>query len=276
MESKINYRALSMDEIVFDNRNKNYGAFALRKTADRNQLRALFIVGVFFISAFLIPTLLKSLGLFAETIQKKEIIISKFIDDKIFEKVDTKKTDIKDPPKPAHTNTQLKDDEKEMLASKDTAEIKKVVDKKPNPNEQFIGSPKGTTTATTIIPSPGGPGGGNSLTKQSSGPYEGTTFVGEMPSFVGGEDAFDEFVEKHIVYPQRAIEDDIEGTCEISFVVNGDGSLEQFSISSSSQNKDLDAAALALVKKLPKYNPGRQNGQAVRVWCVIPISFSLK
>ena len=276
MESKINYRALSMDEIVFDNRNKNYGAYLLRQKADRNQLRALFIVGGFFISAFLIPTLLKSLGLFAETIQKKEIIVSTIFDETIFEKIETKKDDIKDPPKTVQTNKQLSDKDREMLASKDTAEINKVVDKKPNPNEQFIGSPNGNTTATIILPGPGGPSGGNSLTKQSSGPYEGTTFVGEMPSFIGGEDAFDNFVEKHIIYPQSAIDDDIEGTCEIRFVVNGDGTLEQFSISKSSQNKDLDAAALALVKKLPKYNPGRQNGQAVRVWCVIPISFSLK
>jgi protein TonB len=276
MESKINYRALSMDEIVFDNRNKNYGAFILRQKADRNQLRALFIVGGFFVSAFLIPTLLKSLGLFAETIQKKEIIISKFFDDKIFDKVDTKKTDIKDPPKATQTNKHLTDDEREMLASKDTAEIEKVDEKKPNPNEQLVGSINGTTTATTIIPSLGGPGGGNGTAKPSRGPYEGTGFLGEMPSFIGGPDAFDQFVEKHVVYPTRAIEDDIEGTCEIRFVVNADGSLEQFSISSSSQDRDLDAAALALVKKLPKYNPGRQNGQAVRVWCVIPITFTLK
>ncbi len=276
MESKINYHALSMDEIVFDNRNKNYGAYILRQKADRNQLRALFIVGGFFISAFLIPTLLKSLGLFAETIQKKEIIVSTIFDETIFEKIETKKDDIKDPPKQAQTNKQLNDNDREMLASKDTAEINRVVEKKPNPNEQLVGSPNGNTTATIILPGPGGPSGGNSATKQSSGPYEGTTFVGEMPSFIGGEDAFDRFVEKHIIYPQSAIDDDIEGTCEIRFVVNGDGTLEQFSISKSSQNKDLDAAALALVKKLPKYNPGRQNGQAVRVWCVIPISFSLK
>ena len=276
MESKINYHALSMDEIVFDNRNKNYGAFILRKTADRNQVKALFIVGGFFISAFIVPMLLKSLGLFAETIQKKEIIVSTLFDETIFEKIETNKTDIKDPPKPAQTNKKLNDDDREMLASKDTAEINKVVEKKPNPNEQFVGSPNGTTTASTIIPGPSGPGGGNGNAKPSRGPYEGTTFLGEMPSFIGGPDAFDLFVEKHIVYPQRAIEDDIEGTCEIRFVVNTDGSLEQFSISNSSHDKDLDAAALALVKKLPKYNPGKQNGQAVRVWCVIPITFSLK
>ncbi len=273
MESKINYHALSMDEIVFDNRNKNYGAFILRQTSERNQLKALIMMAGISIAAFCLPILLKSLGFMAEKIIEKEILISCPMAAPIIEikKANTLATPQKTVPKKMLDNAN-----RQMEVSKDTAEIKNSIEKKPNINEQVIGSTSGVTTITSIVPGTVGPSFGSGTTKPNSGTYEGTTFTSEIPSFIGGQDAFDQFVEEHIIYPQRAIEDDVEGTCEIRFVVNVDGSLEQFSISNSSRNKELDVAALALVKKLPKYNPGRQNGQAVRVWCVIPITFTLK
>lgn len=275
MESKINYHALSMDEIVFDNRNKNYGAFILRKTSERNQLKALFIVGGFFLSAFLIPTLLKSLGLFAETIQKNEIIISRIFDDKIFEKIDIKRTDIKDPSKTKQIKDTKDNKVTEMVATKDTVPSEKEPEPKKRPDDLSIGAinpnPGGSVNGTPGPSGASGPSGTDHTTRGIAGP----DFSGEMPEFIGGDVEFQKFVEEHLEYPDRAREDDIEGNCEIKFVVNADGSIEQISISKSTNNKYLDAAALALVKKLPKYKPGSQNGHPVRVWCIIPISFSL-
>lgn len=277
MESKINYHALTMDEIVFDNRNKTYGAFILRKTSERNQLKAIFIVGGFFISAFLIPTLLKSLGLFVETIKKEETTVIKMIDDKIFEKIDPKKTDVKDPAtKQDQTTKQLDDKDREMLATKDSIPASKDPEPKKDPDDLSIGAlnpnlnmsgPTGPTQPSNT----GQPGGNGNHTKGILDPH----FKGEMPEFIGGQEAMDIFIEEHLIYPTRASDDEIEGICEIRFVVNADGTLEQISVSNSSNNKYLDAAALDVVKKMPRFKPGKQNDQAVRVWCIIPITFSL-
>ncbi|MDI1233421.1 MAG: TonB family protein [bacterium] len=270
MESKINYHVLSMDEIVFDNRNKNYGAFILRQTAEKNQLRALFICSGFFISVFFMPAILRSLGLIIETIKEPTVIISQPMSpiQPLKDEIKTLKTPVRNPPKSAShpTNSTL------LSTEIDTTRTEVL---KPNPNTNFTPIDNGPFSLT-IVSDPNGSG-----PSQPAGPEKGPGvmdpygYEGELPSYFGGQDAFDRFIEDHLIYPEAARIDELEGDCEIRFVVNTDGSLEQISVSKSSHYKVLDDAAIALVKKMPRFNPGKQNGQKVRVWCIIPLSFNI-
>ena len=98
--------------------------------------------------------------------------------------------------------------------------------------------------------------------------------VEQMPQFPGGEAALIKYLQTHINYPPMAAENDIQGKVIVQFVVKKDGSIGQVKVVRS-VDKDLDKEAVRVVKSFPKFNPGRQNGQAVNVWYTLPVTFKL-
>jgi protein TonB len=99
--------------------------------------------------------------------------------------------------------------------------------------------------------------------------------VEDMPSFMGGGlNAFSSFIQKNLKYPPMASENGIEGTVYIRFIVEKDGSINRVELLRG-VDPVLDKAAVAAVRRAPKWEPGKQRGKAVRVSCTIPIMFSL-
>ena len=99
--------------------------------------------------------------------------------------------------------------------------------------------------------------------------------VEQMPSFPGGTAAMMEFIKRTKVYPVSALKQNIQGRVIITFIVEKDGSLTNAKVIKS-VHPALDKEALRVVKKMPKWMPGKQNGNAVRVKYVLPITFRLK
>ena len=99
--------------------------------------------------------------------------------------------------------------------------------------------------------------------------------VEQMPEFPGGQEALLKYVNSSIQYPPQAAENGIEGRVVVQFVVEKDGSVGEVRIGRSI-TKDLDREAARVCKSLPKFIPGRQNGQPVRVWFTLPVTFSLQ
>ena len=99
--------------------------------------------------------------------------------------------------------------------------------------------------------------------------------VEQMPRFPGGEAALMKYLDSHIVYPPLAAMNEVEGRVVVQFVVKKDGSVGEVKIVRS-VDKDLDKEAIRVVKSLPKFTPGRQNGKAVNVWYTLPVPFKLK
>ena len=91
--------------------------------------------------------------------------------------------------------------------------------------------------------------------------------VEQMPQFPGGDAALMKFIDSHINYPPGA---KIQGRVILQFVVKKDGSIGEVKVVRS-VDKDLDKEAVRVIKSLPKFNPGRQNGQAVNVWYTLPV-----
>lgn len=99
--------------------------------------------------------------------------------------------------------------------------------------------------------------------------------VEQMPSFKGGDAALMEWLNKNIKYPVVAEENGIQGRVVATFVVERDGSITDVKIVKS-VDPSLDKEAVRVLKAMPKWIPGRQNGQPVRVKYTVPVTFRLQ
>ena len=96
----------------------------------------------------------------------------------------------------------------------------------------------------------------------------------QMPRFPGGEAALMKYIKSHIQYPAEALKNKIEGNVILQFVVQKTGKIGEVKVVRS-LDKDLDKEAVRVIKSLPKFTPGRQNGKAVSVWYTLPVTFTL-
>ena len=99
--------------------------------------------------------------------------------------------------------------------------------------------------------------------------------VEDMPAFPGGMEAMIQFLSSNIQYPADAQKQKVDGRVLVNFVVEKDGSITEVKVVKPTF-PSLDAEAIRVVKAMPKWKPGYQRGQAVRVQFTMPINFSLK
>lgn len=98
--------------------------------------------------------------------------------------------------------------------------------------------------------------------------------VEQMPEFPGGESKIIDFVKENLVYPETAQELGIEGRVTLRFVINKDGSISDIRVMRG-VDPVLDKEAIRLVKSMPKWIPGKQNGKEVPVEYTMPFTFKL-
>ncbi len=101
------------------------------------------------------------------------------------------------------------------------------------------------------------------------------TAVEQMPQFPGGEAELLKYIASHIKYPTMAAENNIQGRVVVKFVVGKDGRVGDVVVVRG-KDPDLDKEAVRVVKTLPNFIPGKMNGQAVSVWYTLPINFKLQ
>jgi len=99
--------------------------------------------------------------------------------------------------------------------------------------------------------------------------------VEQMPQFPGGEAALMKYLQSHMNYPPMAAENNVQGKVIVQFVVDKTGKVGEVKVVRS-VDKDLDKEAVRVCKSLPKFTPGRQNGQPVSVWYTLPVTFKLQ
>ena len=99
--------------------------------------------------------------------------------------------------------------------------------------------------------------------------------VEEMPSFPGGNGALMSYLASNIKYPVVAQENGVQGRVIVSFVVERDGSISDVRVARS-VDPSLDREAQRVVKSMPRWKPGKQNGSAVRVKYTVPVVFRLQ
>ena len=95
-----------------------------------------------------------------------------------------------------------------------------------------------------------------------------------MPSFPGGGEAIEKYLNDNIKYPKVARENDVQGRVEVSFVVERDGTLSNIRVARS-VDPFLDKEAKRVILSMPRWKPGKKDGNEVRVRYKLPVTFSL-
>ena len=99
--------------------------------------------------------------------------------------------------------------------------------------------------------------------------------VEQKPEFPGGEAAMYKYLGDNIVYPSAASEEGIQGRVVVEFVVGKDGSITNVKVVRP-RHPALDKEAVRVIKSMPKWIPGRNNGQPVKVTYTLPVTFKLQ
>jgi protein TonB len=279
-------------DLVFDNRNKSYGSYELRKHYTSRTFKALSITFTAILLGIGTPFVLSRLNAKATIVihqEPKEIVLSNAFADNVPEPPEPPAPPEPalppEPPKPVaptvtftppvivpdkdidpDTKPPSADDMKDKIAgpvNNDGMEggIAPALDNKP------YDGPFGSGDRTDNDKKGGG--------RSGQGSDEPFVSVEIMPEFPGGKAALMAYIQRSLRYPVEALEADIEGRVIISFVVNAKGEIEDAKVARGIGG-GCDKEALRMVNAMPKWKPGRQNGQNVKVYYTLPISFRLK
>ena len=96
-----------------------------------------------------------------------------------------------------------------------------------------------------------------------------------LPEFPGGISALMKYLSNNICYPEMALANDIQGRVVVKFVVEKDGSISGVTVVRG-VHEELDREAVRVVKSMPKWQPGKNNGQAVRCSFNLPVAFKIQ
>lgn len=251
--------------LIFQGRNKDYGAYAIRKRAGKRYARALLIVIVvtLIFVAFSLGTKLFMLYTFREAM-KEVTVLSRL---KPLEA--EKGHELKAVSAGRKALPQMKPG-----ASMDMPEIAEgIVDEKP----MGIDGPAMTDAEKeSLVADADSLHNANKADLPVEGPQlTPTEVVEQMPEFPGGLGAFMKWMDQHVVYPPSCIKAKIEGDVEVSFIVDATGQVSEPEVTKKC-HPDLDRAALAAIGKMPKWKPGRSGGQITAVRITVPVHFQTK
>ncbi|HQI45675.1 MAG TPA: energy transducer TonB [Bacteroidales bacterium] len=256
MSEKI--KTTNIDEITFEKRNKEYGAYYIRKRYNRYLSRAIFI-GIFAVAgATIIPFLI-----FKEA---SSVNIEKEVGAE-FANLEAPKTEEAPPPPPPPPPEAVEQKVKftAPVVTTDTVEETGMLNQD-DLNQQSTNTAPVEVEDFVVVEEEV-----VQVIEQEAPPL---TFVELMPTYVGGEEALYAFLGANIKYPTIARENNISGTVIVNFVVERDGSISNVKVI-----KDIGGGcgeeALRVVKTMPKWNVGKQNGSPVRVFFNLPVKFTL-
>lgn len=258
-----------MNEIIFANRNKNYGAYAIRSAYNSVVLKSIFIVtSSVFIFSF-------GLYLIYRSNVQKETVYTGTNDSVQVTFFDNKPDDFEKPKEktPPKTPAAFKSAVLSTNIS-DTTTIENnnnVVNGNQDPN----GNPNGDPNANSSLGT--GTATAPPTTYSPAIIEEPTAFPSENPEFEGGNRALLDFIAKNIVYPGLARDAGAEGTVYVSFIIDETGSVENAKVLKGI-GYGCDEESVRVINKIPKFKkPGRNtHGKPVKVIYNIPIKFKLK
>ena len=276
--SKVDLIDKNWVELVFDGRNKEYGAYVLRKETGMRNIKSMLLVFAVIIAimagvaakvaienAFPKKVAMETDVELSKLAQKKEAKVEKKAPVKVEEQkvVEKVKSSVKFTPPVIKKDDEVKPEE-ELKSQEDL-----------NKTKTAIGSfdVKGNDEAGGEVLK------AKEVIAQPEPPKEEETKVFDvvevMPSFPGGQAALFEWLSKNIKYPVVAEENGVQGRVIVTFVVERNGSITDVQVVKS-VDPSLDKEAVRVVKAMPHWIPGKQNGSAVRVKFTVPVTFRLQ
>jgi protein TonB len=249
-------------DIVFEGRNKAYGAYELRKENPKTTLRSLLIGALIFGLAVASPLIA---NLIPDSEDKDVVLDKKIVTIKLPPKEEKKPENLPPPPPPPPKVDQVK------FVKPVVAKTEEIVEEPPKITEikdKKLGAEniKGDPDAELRVEPPGN-GPVNQVVEEDNGIYN-TAGIQVQPEFPGGMEKFYKFVGKNFQVPE---EEGLKGKVFVTFVVEKDGSLTDIKVI-----RDIGYGtgkeAIRVLKSCPKWNPGEQNGKKVRVQYSLPIT----
>ncbi len=270
-------------DLIFEGKNKNFGAYTLRKASAKRHNRAMLVIlVVLFIVALL--------GLLANTVlQKNDARPEDQVEQAL---IDYSTEDVEDdePEEPEQQRVEEQLPEalpEEILNTVKATELAIVRDEEVVEEIKSQDELKDTDTAVGTTDFDKGTDDLNVVRehkneviveeKKPEPVDDNKVFdvVEQKPQFPGGEAALLKYVAEHIRYPAMAQENNIQGRVVVQFVVTKTGAVGEVKVVRG-KYPDLDKEAVRVVKSLPKFVPGKMNGHAVNVWYTLPIQFKLQ
>ncbi|SHN02288.1 energy transducer TonB [Chitinophaga sp. CF418] len=266
-------------DILFDGRNKDYGAYDLRRSEDRRVRNA--IIGTTSIALVIIGGYVLSNKLMAADMHtRKDVAVKETIlkDLEIPEDkpVTPPPPPPATPPPPASSSIRVATPtitEDDLVRPEDEMPKLDSIGNKAIGVANIQGDPNRVENPFAGDGTPGGPIVEPPKVAERE-IIDG--YIEIMPSFPGGDDALARFLQKNIRYPHMAQETGIEGKIFVQFVVNFEGKISEVQTVGAQRGGGLEEEATRVVKLMPNWKPGRQNGHSVSVRYILPVGFRLE
>lgn len=276
--SKIDLISSDWVDLVFEGRNKAYGAYRLRKSTTKRNILAMVAVVILLIVAFIILT------------------VKNFVDEqraKVAMTQVAELTNYKQPEKKAEVKQKKIEVEPERVVERVKSSIKFTApvikkDEEVKPDEELKTQDELMSTKTAIgtFDVKGNDDANGEIIKAKEAiaepeppkhEEENKVFdiVEQQPLFPGGPAALMKYLSEHTKYPVVAQENGVQGRVTVQFVVEKDGSISDVHVLRG-VDPSLDKEAVRVVKSMPRWTPGKQNGINVRVNYRVPVLFRLQ
>lgn len=251
-------RIPDFNDLVFEVRNKDYGAYVLRKEYSRNVIISL-AVGITIMATAVIAPYLN-----AKSLENREDREERQVEIRM-ENLDQPAEQVAPPPPPPPPAEAVQQQKYIPPVVVDTIKPDEVV--------QFMTADEAQTEVRNeevveFVEVQ------EEIQEEEPVP-EPFYVVEEMPMFPGGEIELQRYLAEQTQYPEIAKENNIQGKVIVKFCVTTKGGVDQVSILKG-VDSELDKEALRVVGTLPAFKPGKQGGKAVPVWFIVPINFQLK
>ncbi len=270
-------------DIVFEGKNQDFGAYEMRAGSTKRHNRAMIIV-IVALAIVLTFLILYMTGVFAtpeeaETVAAVDVELTQMETPEEVQEEEEEQIII---PEPEPEVPQIEEDVKQQLLT-EAVIVDVVEDDKKMQDQDKIKEDDSKISIKNVTD------GAEDFTSQDQlkkevvvveepvkhEPAKIFEAVEQMPTFPGGEAALYKFLSDNINYPAAAAEEGVSGRVVVRFVVTKTGAIDQVTIARG-KHPALDKEAMRVVKKLPKFIPGKQNGENVNVWYTLPVNFKLQ
>lgn len=283
MDKFINLNSAEWCDLVFEERNKKYGAYRLRQTSSKRYLVAFLIVMLFTAVVSFLPQLYgvvenitqKDLGPMEQTVELSVLPIEEQVPEDMIKEEVIPKGEVPPPPPPLKSSMQFvppviaKDEEvsSENQFAKTQQELQSstlqisIADIMGTDEQHGIDISELSRPVELVV---------DDIIEEDKVLEDAE----QMPMFPGGQSALNKFLSENIHYPIIAQESGIQGRVVVKFVVSRSGDIMDIQIIRG-VDSSLDREAVRVVQSMPKWIPGKHRGKPVSVYFTLPVEFRL-
>lgn len=281
-KSNVDLTSKEWRDIVFADKNKEFGAYVMRQQSDKRHNKAfLFLL----LGLVCVIVLIIAWSKYSDYRSEQAAIEAKMQAEKMLaaQLEQMEEPEVEEEPEEQKMEIEIPEVPEEVLATVQVTQIA-IVDEVKNEVMEMEAQLE-DNTARGVVNQEGSDDADKFkavqeqvvVVEEKPAPKEDEIFVAveQQAEFPGGMAALMKWLSNNIRYPEAAQQNDVQGRVIVKFVVEKDGSVSQAQIVKG-VDKDLDKEALRVVNKMPKWQAGKNNGVAVRSYFTLPVSFKLQ